>query len=241
MEKILLILESDALWKPLSEALSCYEVHTCHAGEAAKILLQLQPDALILDLFLPGTDGFALMEDCRALLPPVVLLLTVLDSDYVLQKAADLGTGFVIRKPCTTEYIARHLTEMLRIHQFPNFRDNHTIAEHLLNQFHLCTKSRILTTLSKAILISAENPDCSLTKVIYPAICREYGGSALAVDQAFRRALRNAWDNPCAAAAWKQFFPGRTHCPPNGIFISTLANHLRKKFPSRFREGERLP
>ena len=97
MEKVLLILESDILQKSLTEALIHYEVYACQAEQAMDFLTRFQPDALILDLFLPGTDGFTLMESCRDLLPPVILPLSVLDNDYVRQKAAQLGADFVIQ------------------------------------------------------------------------------------------------------------------------------------------------
>lgn len=241
MEKVLLILESDVMQKSLSEALTNQEVRICHAGEAAETLAQFQPDALILDLFLPETDGFVLMEACKALLPPVILLLTVLDSDYVRIKAAQLGADFVIRKPCTMDYIVRHLTDMLLIHRLPDFPDNEALAEHLLSQFHIHTKERVLKALRNAIVIGAEDPDCLLTKDIYQGVRLEYGATTDAVDQAIRRGLRNAWHNRFKhPSGWELFFPGYDACPSNGVFISTLAAYLRKKYPSRFRKGSRL-
>ena len=91
MEKILLILESDTMCKALSEALINYEVCACNADKAPETFMRFCPDALILDLFLPGIDGFTLMEGNNALLPTAILLLSVLDSDYVRKRAAQLG------------------------------------------------------------------------------------------------------------------------------------------------------
>jgi len=81
MKKILLILESEIMQRSLLEALTNYDVRACHVGESADTIIQFQPDALVLDLFLSGTDGFTLMETCRDHLPSVILLLSVLDSD----------------------------------------------------------------------------------------------------------------------------------------------------------------
>lgn len=242
MGKILLILESDTIQKPLTESLSYYEIHVCQANEAPDTLAQLQPDALILDLFLPGTDGFTLMEDCQSLLPPVVLLLSVLDSDFVRKKAAQLGASFIIRKPFTINYVVRHLTDMMLIHQYPELQGNHALIADLLAHFHVCAKKRVIQALGSAVLIAAENPNFMLTKDVYPALCHEYGVTSNAIDQAFRRTIRKAWDNRAKTAAiWEELFPGCTSCPSNSVFISTLAAYLRKKYPSRFREGKRLP
>lgn len=238
MEKILLILESDSMCKALSEALINYEVCSCKAEEAPETLVEFRPDVLILDLFLPGTDGFTLLEDHSTLLPPVILLLSVLDSDYVQKRATQLAVDFIIRKPCSADYIARHLADMLMSRRFPEFPDNDALVNHLLSQFHLHTKERVLTALCKIIILSTEDPDCLLTKDMYAKVCPEYGASTDAVDQAIRRCLRNAWHNRHKhPAAWELFFPEYDSCPSNGVFIATLAAFLRKKYPSRFRKG----
>lgn len=100
MEKVLLVLESDITAKLVMEALSGYDVRICTADESESTLMQFRPDALVLDLFLPGIDGFSVLECCRESLPPVVLPLAVLVTDYIQKKAAQLGAGFVIPKPC---------------------------------------------------------------------------------------------------------------------------------------------
>ena len=234
MEKILLILESEEFASALAEALAPYRVCACSPEEAGDVLAQFQPDALILDLFLPGSDGFVLMADC-APLPPAVLLLSPLDSDYVRKQAAQLGVDFLIRKPCTVEYILRHLTDILLARQYPSLPDNETLTEELLRQFHIRPKERVRTALIRAILLCAADPDCLLTKDVYSKICKEYGAGTDAVDQAFRRCLRKGWeDRNRGAAGWELLFPEYGSCPSNGKFIGEAASYLRKKYPFRF-------
>lgn len=238
MDKVLLILESDMMQKALSDALAGCEVSSCPACRAAEILAAHPPDALVLDLFLPGTDGFSLLEDCRAFLPPVVLLLSVLDSDYVRKKAVHSGVDFLIRKPCSIDYIARHLTDMLQMQKFPNDPADESPVDELLSQFHLHAKERSLNALRSAILLYADDPDSLLTKEIYAKVCGEYGATTDAVDQSIRRCLRKAWHNRFRHPfVWEAFFPDQDTCPSNGMFIATLAASLRKKYPSRFRKG----
>ena len=238
MEKVLLILESDAMQKALEDSLTSFNIRFCKAAEAADVLAQFRPDALVLDLFLPGTDGFTIIENCGELLPPAILLLSILDSGYVRKRAVQLGVDFIIQKPCPVAYLVNHLSNMLLTNGLP---DNKALAKHLLNQFPVYAKERALEALVHAILMRAEDPDCLLTKEIYAEVCKAYGTSADGVDQAIRRALRNAW---CSrnkhTEAWEQFFPGYDRCPSNGVFVATLAAYLRKKYPSRFRKGSRL-
>ena len=238
MEKILLILESDLMCKALEDSLTDYEVRSCRAGEAGEVLARFQPEALVLDLFLPGTDGFALLESCPDRLPPVILLLSLLDSDYICGKAARFGVDFVIKKPCAVEYILRHLTDMLLIHRFPEFPNNDELTEQLLSRFHIQGKPRLMNAFRQAILICAGDPDCQLMTDVYEVVCRDYGTSPAAIDQAFRRTLRKAWSSRDSRSDdWARFFPGHDRCPSNGAFITTMAAYLRKKYPSRFRKG----
>ena len=52
MEKVLLILESDAMQKALKDSLASFDIRACKSDEAAEVLAQFRPDALVLDLFL---------------------------------------------------------------------------------------------------------------------------------------------------------------------------------------------
>lgn len=239
MDKVLLLLESDITEELLRSALADYEVHVCCADKAAPVLAQLRPDALVLDLFLSGTDGLTILERCQQILPPVVLAISPLITDYIQNKAAQLGVGFVILKPATAGYIAARLTDMLMLKKFPELPVGGDIINNLLDRFRIRAKPRVLSALRAGILMSIRDPECLLTKEIYPTLCVAYGCTDGAVDQAIRCAIHNAWKlrekNP---AVWESFFPDYTECPTNGDFISTLANFLRRNYPTRFSSRE---
>jgi len=238
MKKVLLILESDNTRKQLEKSLVNCQVETCNAQDAAEVIARFRPDALVLDLFLPGADGLYLLESCQNLLPPVVLPLSLLITDYIQLRAAQLGAGFVIRKPCSVEYIASRLEDMLLLQDTPELTDCGEIVDQFLINFPFHGKPRALSLLRTAILMTLRDPDCLLTKEIYPALSQEYGASRDAVDQAIRRLIRKAWarrlQNP---AAWDSVFPGCSTCPTNGQFLAAAALYLRKKYPFRFRKG----
>lgn len=77
-----------------------YEVTYCHNSLDAADLLHENFAGLILDLFLPGTDGLTLLEQTQDRLPPVVLILTRFLSPYVLQTVDALCGGYILRIPC---------------------------------------------------------------------------------------------------------------------------------------------
>ena len=234
MEKILLILESEDTRELLSRGLSGYEIATCEACDAYVVLSRFRPDALVLDLSLPGTNGLTLMENCREVLPPVVLPLAVHVDDFVWMKAIRLGAGFVISKPCAISYIVNCLTEMLALCRDTRLWDVGAMADCLLQKFRLHAKDRVLSAIRAGIIKTVREPDCQLMKEIYPQMCLVYDGSQGAVEKAILRALQDAWDRRHNnAEIWNTLFPGYTECPTNGDFILTLARYLRKKYESR--------
>jgi len=164
-------------------------------------------------------------------------VLLILESD-VMQKLLSGTLPDYEVCACRPEEAARILKQSQQDTLLLDIPDKETLIENLLNQFPIHAKERVIQALRHGILLAAEDPDCLLTKDIYLTICIEYGTTADGVDQAIRRALRNAWCNRFKhPAVWEQFFPGYETCPTNGVFIATLAAYLRKKYPSRFRKG----
>lgn len=104
MRKVLIIMEQDCLRDTLvSELQQDFVVSVCGNAEDGVALLKNRPDILVIDLFLPGTDGLSFLIQNKSLLPPTVVVLSVLTSPTVLRQLADLGVTSVIRKPCTVK------------------------------------------------------------------------------------------------------------------------------------------
>ncbi len=88
-----------------------YEVVTADTGEEAVAMVRAQaPDLLLLDMMMPGMDGFELLEQVRQLeLPdvPVIFLTAAHDRDLLL-RAFDAGAVDYVTKPfMPEELIAR--------------------------------------------------------------------------------------------------------------------------------------
>ena len=63
-------------------------------------LLSARPDAAVLDLMLPGQSGFTVLERCRALLPPVpVVMVTANQGRRHAALAESLGASAYLVKP----------------------------------------------------------------------------------------------------------------------------------------------
>jgi DNA-binding NarL/FixJ family response regulator len=72
---------------------------------ALKVILEKQPDLLLLDLQLPDTDGFTIIEAVRKILPNLrVIAITSAQGDYTLFRVDQAGIeGFVDKKDNSLE------------------------------------------------------------------------------------------------------------------------------------------
>lgn len=72
-----------------------------------------KPELLILDLQMPGKDGFAVLEELqRHANGPCVIVLSNLENHDVHQKAIALGARKVMMKPCAAADFARAVQEV---------------------------------------------------------------------------------------------------------------------------------
>ena len=217
MRKVLAVIESEEMRVALERTLSReYALTLCADAREGGRGLQQTPDALILDLYLPGTTGLRFLEERREQLPPVVLVLSPLATTYVLQTVARLGAGFLIRTPCTMEEVAVRLADMLRPPE-----PTETIRLHL-HALRLDPGLIGYQYLCRGLDLFARDPSQPLTKTLYPAVAAPFGVTAQAVEHGIRDAIRDAWQRR-DDAVWQRYFPGCGKCPTNRTFLATLA------------------
>jgi two-component system KDP operon response regulator KdpE len=86
-----------------------YQVRVAASGYIALSQAILHaPDLVILDLSMPGMDGFAVIKELRLWYTGPILMLSVRGSDADIAAALDLGADDYLTKPfSTTELLAR--------------------------------------------------------------------------------------------------------------------------------------
>lgn len=91
--------------------------HTCKqafdGNEAKSVLLQWQPDLALLDVMLPGSDGFSLLEQ-RVLGEIPVILLTARSATADKVKGLRLGADDYITKPFEAVELLARVEAVLR-------------------------------------------------------------------------------------------------------------------------------
>jgi DNA-binding response OmpR family regulator len=108
---------------PLCELLSEYlegegiEVEAVHEGAAAMSRLAAAPqrwDAIILDVMLPGMNGFDLLKAIRPVTPTPVLMLTARGEDTDTVLGLELGADDYVAKPVSPRVLVARLRALLR-------------------------------------------------------------------------------------------------------------------------------
>lgn len=113
MHRVLLVLDSEDLATILHKKLSGdFEIKICDAATAVDMIDHYRPDALILDLFLTGTDGFQVLQNTAYSIPSIILL-TVLVSTDILQQSTDLNIDYIFLKPFNLSAFMKKLYELL--------------------------------------------------------------------------------------------------------------------------------
>lgn len=117
MQKILLIDDDEGLCELLDEYLSSegFAVTSVHDGEAAVThAAEGGWDAVILDVMLPGMNGFDVLKRIKADFGAPVLMLTARGEDTDTVLGLELGADDYVAKPCSPRVLVARLRALLR-------------------------------------------------------------------------------------------------------------------------------
>jgi two-component system OmpR family response regulator/two-component system response regulator RstA len=115
--RILLVEDDDRLAELTAEYLrkNGFEVSIEAHGDVAEArILESRPDLVVLDIMLPGQDGFAV---CRAVRPHydgIILMLTARDEDIDQILGLELGADDYITKPVPPRLLLARIKALLR-------------------------------------------------------------------------------------------------------------------------------
>ncbi len=118
MEKNILIIEDEtAIQKILTEPLVCAGYTVCSALDGPEGLHAFQKqkfDLVLLDIMLPGLDGYTVCERIRKESKVPIILLTALDSEEDQIKGFDKLADDYITKPFSVRLVLRRVEALLR-------------------------------------------------------------------------------------------------------------------------------
>lgn len=245
--RIMSVDDNEELLGSLKEFFSADEqmelVATATDGEKAlSVFEKVKPDVLILDLVMPGIDGFEVLErlpshDCK------ILILSALSQDAFVTKAMNLGADYYMLKPASPDNIRKRIAELIsspaevrqeeKNKKRPGVR-NRTLEEKITNIFitvGIPAHIKGYQFLREAIKLAIDNPDIinSITKKLYPEVAERFATSPSKVERAIRHAIEVAW-NRGKIENINSLFGVRVYShnekPTNGEFIALVADKM---------------
>ena len=98
--------------------------------KAVKHILDIQPDLVILDVMLPGMDGFEVCKQVRPDFEGSILMLTAKDEDIDQIVGLEIGADDYVLKPTEPRLLLARIRALLRRSiKNPPQRDTHEIVE----------------------------------------------------------------------------------------------------------------
>ncbi|MCI8413388.1 MAG: sporulation transcription factor Spo0A [Clostridia bacterium] len=243
--RIMLVDDNEELLTTLKEFFASDDtaeiVATAADGEKAlEMFERVNPDVLVLDLVMPGIDGFEVMErldkrECK------ILVLSALSQDAFVTKAMNLGADYFMRKPANPETLRKRIAELMTApaaaqDKSKNQRQikNRSLEEKITNIFitvGIPAHIKGYQFLREAIKLAIDNPDIinSITKKLYPEVAEKFDTSPSKVERAIRHAIEVAW-NRGKIENINSLFGVRVYShnekPTNGEFIALVADKM---------------
>jgi DNA-binding response OmpR family regulator len=116
-EKILVVDDEISLQETLAYNLKKqgYQVHTVGTGTGAlELAREIKPDLIILDVMLPGLDGFEVCRILRREMITPVLMLTARDDEIDRVVGLEVGADDYLAKPFSMRELIARVKAMLR-------------------------------------------------------------------------------------------------------------------------------
>ena len=92
-----------------------YQVETCHdAQEGLRWVYAFQPDVILLDVLMPGMDGWDMLRRVREVSDVPVVMVTVLSDEEMVSRGLDLGADDFLTKPFRQQELRARIQAVLR-------------------------------------------------------------------------------------------------------------------------------
>ena len=155
MIPILLIEDQVELCQILKDTLGLYgfEVQFAHNGDDGYALFKtIDPKIVIVDIMMPGSDGYSAVKQIRAVNNDVpILMLTAKPLTDDLIKAFDLGCNDFIRKPFVMEELIARIKSFAKVSGTGAANSSHVYK---LGSFTLNTSTHELANVQKRFQLS---------------------------------------------------------------------------------------
>ena len=208
VRKILLVEDDRQLSDLVTDFLTTEGFHVkqeFRGDTVAKRVETFSPDLIILDLMLPGKDGFAVCRDIRPAFSGPILMLTAKGTDFDQVLGLEIGADDYVIKPVEPRVLLARVNALLRRGDLP--KDGNEKAEINIGQLLINRGSRQVTLQDENVeltsqefdllwLLASRSGEVQNRDYIYKAVVgREYDGMDRSVDVRISRLRKKLHDS----------------------------------------------
>jgi len=116
-KKVLCVDDDPAITELLSMLLQTqgFEVYTANSGEEGiKKVRDKSLHIVILDLMMPGVDGWQVCKEVRKFSNVPILILSALNDPEMIARALDAGSDDYLVKPISSNVLVAHINRLIR-------------------------------------------------------------------------------------------------------------------------------
>lgn len=214
--------------------------------KATKLLDDLHPDVMILDLLLPGADGLSILENTiNKHKGTKFIVLTKVNSAPITQAVFDLGVSYYLLKPVDLNILSQRIRFVHEVSErsvtytmplpdtntAPASLDLQKEITDILHRIGVPAHLKGYRYLQTAIEMCVHNSGVldAVTKSLYPEIAKEFFTTASRVERAIRHAIEVCWQRKIRDnnLAFEEYFLSTSIKPTNSEFIASLTTKLQ--------------
>ena len=196
------------------------------------------PDAVVLDMFLPGKDAIGIISDLKAegAKMPAFVVISGFDNAVMEREVIRAGAAFYILKPFDVSVLADRIAMVtdarLSAGQEKQTVDVEMMVTDIIHQIGVPAHIKGYHYLRDAILLSIDDPEMinAVTKRLYPTIAKTHKTTSSRVERAIRHAIEVAWDRGDVDVL-NGYFGYTIHSlrgkPTNSEFIAMISDRVR--------------
>ncbi|MEE1284273.1 MAG: sporulation transcription factor Spo0A [Acutalibacteraceae bacterium] len=246
MEKKLRVIVADStdnFGKPCRNALRNHGIDAeCIEKDGKRLIdtvTKVRPDAVVMDVFLPGADAISVMNSLRTQSPMLNTKFFVVfgfDNPTLESDIMNAGADYFFLRPFDYDAMSQRILAMFA----SNLKSERTeTADSLemritqtLHQIGVPAHIKGYQYLREAILMSIEDPESinAVTKLLYPGVAKKYATTSSRVERAIRHAIEVAWDRGDVEVLNSYFgytIQSQRGKPTNSEFVAMIADKFR--------------
>ena len=202
------------------------------------MILETNPDVIILDMVMPKLDGMGVMKRIKQLSEkPAVIVYSVSALQRTIENAMELGADYYLLKPQSCERVAEAIRDIVcagksEAAQTRKDFDLETLVTEFIHELGVPAHIKGYQYIRTAIMMVVENMDMLnyITKQLYPEIAHAYNTTASRVERAIRHSIEVAWTRG-KPETMNEIFGYTIHTgkgkPTNSEFIAMVADRIR--------------